>query len=357
MLMSGFMALTLFCACESKGSQFVVSGELADSLQSSLYLYEVVSEARLVDSTRIEQGKFTLRHSTSGEPKLYLLSSPLGSLYFVADSSTQMQIKQATQPSAIPYIIETADEENKAIYAIQKGVREFEIQSLQSKNIAQLDSLVTALREHLLRDYIYANPRSMAAIVALLQAPHQIPLFQAESGKKQDVQAYGAVATAFETFRPTSLYTPVLREKALLGMAIKSDTQAQMAQQQRLINQAQVASFPPITLYDNRGVEQSLAKVAQQHNKVILAFVAMSAPETPRIISKLRAIYKQEETSGLEIFLVALDPDKSSWLQAVRTLPWISTWDPEGKVALTYNVRQLPTFYMIQNDEIRELTL
>lgn len=351
------MLLALLPSCQHSGNQFEIRGELADTLNTTLYLYEVVGEAQLVDSANVEKGSFTLRHSASGDAKLYQLAMPQGALYFSADNSTQLQIASAKAGDAMPFAFVNADEENKSIYAIQQQVRAFEMAMQQTREVPTLDSLVTQLRQQLLHDYIYTNPRSMAAIVALLQAPFNIPLFHPESGNKDDIQAYGAVATAFETFRPASVYTAVLKERALLGMAIKSKAQTQKAREQQLLSQAKVEAFPPIQLYDNHGVERSLSNIAAQHPKVILGFIAMGAQSSPQVISRLRSIYAREKGEGLQIFLVALDQDKSLWLQSVRTLPWINTWDPEGRTATTYGVQRLPEFFMIQGDEIRELSL
>lgn len=356
-LVGGLLLLVLVSACGQSGHQFSVRGELTDTLNSMLYLYEVVGGPQLVDSVKIEKGRFTLHHAASGDAKLYQLSTSLGSLYFSADSSTQLQIMPSKTGNALPFEFANADEENKAIYTIQQEVRAFEEETRQTQDIATLDSLVSNLRQHLLQDYIYAQPRSMAAIVALLQAPFNIPLFFPESGRKDDIQAYGAVATAFETFRPNSVYTPMLKEKALLGMAIKSKAQTQQVREQELISKATEMAFPPIHLFDSNGVERSLADVAAHHPKVILGFIALGAEEAPSIISRLRSIYEREKGAGLEIFLVSLDQDKTLWLQSVRTLPWINTWDPEGRTASSYGVQRLPLFFMIQGDEVRELTL
>ena len=149
----------------------------------------------------------------------------------------------------------------------------------------------------------------------------------------------------------------MLKEKALLGMAIKSKAQTQQARERELLSQAKEMAFPPIHLYDSKGVERSLADVAAQHPKVILGFIALGAEDAPSVVSRLRGIYEREKREGLEIFLVSLDQDKSLWLQSVRTLPWINTWDPEGRSASSYGVQRLPLFFMIQGDEVRELTL
>lgn len=356
-IVGGLMLLVLISACRQSGHQFSVRGELIDTLNSMLYLYEVVGEPQLVDSVKIEKGRFTLHHTASGDAKLYQLSTSVGSLYFSADSSTQLQITSSKAEGAMPFEFVNADEENRAIYAIQQEVCAFEMTTRQTQDIAALDSLVSNLRQHLLQDFIYAEPRSMAAIVALLQAPFNIPLFFPESGNRDDIQAYGAVATAFETFRPNSVYTPMLKEKALLGMAIKSKAQTQQARERELLSQATEVAFPPIHLYDSKGVERSLADVAAQHPKVILGFIALGAEDAPSVVSRLRSIYEREKGEGLEIFLVSLDQDKSLWLQSVRTLPWINTWDPEGRSASSYGVQRLPLFFMIQGDEVRELTL
>ena len=110
------MLLALVSACRQSGYQFSVRGELTDTLNSMLYLYEVVGKPQLVDSVKIEKGCFTLHHAASGDAKLYQLSTSVGSLYFSADSSTQLQITSSKAEGAMPFEFVNADEENRAIF-------------------------------------------------------------------------------------------------------------------------------------------------------------------------------------------------------------------------------------------------
>ena len=69
------MLLVLISACRQSGHQFSVRGELTDTLNSMLYLYEVVGAPQLVDSVKIEKGRFTLHHASHSKWRCQTLSA------------------------------------------------------------------------------------------------------------------------------------------------------------------------------------------------------------------------------------------------------------------------------------------
>ena len=66
----------------------------------------------------------------------------------------------------------------------------------------------------------------------------------------------------------------------------------------------------------------------------------------------LKELYRKYRNSGLEIYQVSLDEDKTAWASAVKDqqLPWISVCDFQGSnspAVGAYNITALPSNFLI----------
>ena len=64
-------------------------------------------------------------------------------------------------------------------------------------------------------------------------------------------------------------------------------------------------------------------------------------------------MYAKYKEQGFEIYQISFDTDKHFWQTSASNLPWTCVRDGNGAAssyALLYNVRQLPTFYLINKD-------
>lgn len=353
-----FFFVTLLLGACSKQDAFEIKGQLDQNTNSKLYLYELLETPKLIDSVEIKDGNFVLQYRASGEPRLYRITTPQGSLFFAADSATRLSYQKATEEASfMPMQLVEGDPDNKLIFALQLRTKRFEQEVQKATTKEQVEQLHSDYAQYLMQEVIFANPRSMAALTALLQAPLGIPFFRPELGNVKDRQAYGAVATAFDTYRPTSPYTELLRKRTLEAMAINRAQREKIEKMSSLIEGAQLVDYPEISLYDNHGNEQKLSQLVKEHKRVLLGFVAMGAEDNPRLMALLRGWYKQEKPKGAEIFLISLDPDKQLWLQASASLPWVNAWDPYGKVAALYGVQSLPIFFSVSEEGVQRIKL
>jgi hypothetical protein len=65
-------------------------------------------------------------------------------------------------------------------------------------------------------------------------------------------------------------------------------------------------------------------------------------------------VYDEYHKKGLEIYQVALDPDKALWASVMKeqNLPWINVCDGLGtasRYAATYNISSVPTAFIIKD--------
>ena len=167
-----------------------------------------------------------------------------------------------------------------------------------------------------------------------------------------DLRIIGAVANAFNSFRPDDPRTDYLVNVLLDGqrrrrsMSAPTDTLY-----------ADVASIIDIKLQDYHGKDYSLSKVAAENRVVLLDFTAYTAEFSPQINKLLNDIYQSYHSRGLEIYQVSLDQDNVAWRQSAENLPWITVFDPmsvNSKNVGTYNVTSIPTTFIIKGGDIVE---
>lgn len=67
----------------------------------------------------------------------------------------------------------------------------------------------------------------------------------------------------------------------------------------------------------------------------------------------LNRVYRDYNSKGLEIYQISFDSDTHHWKNAAIELPWKTVLDPHSvnsTLLRTYNVRELPTTYILNKD-------
>ena len=147
---------------------------------------------------------------------------------------------------------------------------------------------------------------------------------------------YTGKYTLFPTIYLQSLQEQVQGAKNALALAEK-------------IYEAEVTSFPNISLPDMNAKNIELASL--EGKPFILMFWTITEPSQKMFNNDLKELYKKYRSSGLEIYQVSLDEDKTAWASAVKDqqLPWISVCDGKGAMSPSvnaYNVYSVPTMYV-----------
>lgn len=152
---------------------------------------------------------------------------------------------------------------------------------------------------------------------------------------------YAAVATSFETYRPSDPHTALLAARAREGQA---ERRKRAGKGVRL--QATRSGMIEISLPGLDSKEKKLSSLLGKGKPVVVAFVMMTREDTPAINRELRRIY---DSGRADIYEVSLDADRFAWREAARALPWTAVVDPDGaesNAALQYNVGSLPAFFI-----------
>ena len=195
-----------------------------------------------------------------------------------------------------------------------------------------------------------ADPSGIVAYYTINKYIGGKPLF--DPLNDNDLRIIGAVANAFNSFRPDDPRTDYLVNLLLDGQRRR---RAMTAPTDTVY--ADVTSLIDIKLQDYHGKEYSLAKVAEENRVVLLDFTAYQTEISPQLNKLLNDIYQSYHSRGLTIYQVSVDQDNVAWRQAAKNLPWITVFDPRSinsQYVGYYNVTGIPTTFIIRNGEIVE---
>ena len=262
---------------------------------------------------------------------------------FVADAgtfATSYSVEGSESSTAIKAITLAQLDANQAISRLRKEYEDKMISdtTYRTKVLAAADAY-----KEVARKYIYSAPMSTAAYFALFQQIDGLLFFDLYD--RNDVKAYGAVATSYDHTYPESP-----RSKHLYNLTLQS---MKVLRAQRPADYSNVEtkeiSFLDIELPDVRGEVVKLSTVAP--GKVVLInFTAYQTEWSPALNMALGELYTKYHDQGLEIYQVSLDSDFHFWRNGASNLPWITVRDPQSvysQVAGLYNVKQLPTLFIL----------
>jgi len=347
-------ALLVLASC-GKSGKFSISGKVENAKKDTLYLEHVgMNEVDVLDSAILSgDGEFAFKQKAPEfAPEFYRLRLKDQVINLTVDSTEEIIVNTNAAKFATSYSVEGSDNcvqiQKMNVAAIQTKVAIDSLVKLNEKKQiqgAQFDSavqLVLSKYKNNASKSIFANPKSGAAYFALFQKIHGYLIFNPY--KKADLRVFAAVATSFDVYRPNSPRSKHLKEFTLQAMkATREPAPVQIREEQVSVK----GSFE-ITLPDKSG---NIQKLSSQIGKVsLLCFTAYQTKYSPAVNLELRDIYSSDKSRGLEIYQVSLDPDENFWKVSAANLPWICVRDAEGQYsqfARTYNVSQLPTFFIL----------
>ncbi len=349
-------------ACQDEKEKFHIEGSILNAEQQTLYLEEVgTGDILSLDSATLgKDGTFDFKYEGTSYPMFYRLRLGNQSIPFTADSVTHLILKADAQALSPNYELIESDQYNYQIRDIvrYRYTQDKKIDSLMlsyqegklsvSEAQEQIRQEVKTLKENFCKRYIYVEPKSPVSYFALFQTKDKAPYFSAE--QDNDYRVFAAVATAYQVYYPQAPYTHFLEKIAKQAIArhrLLSKREEELTKV--LKEKVKTVSFPEINLPDQRGEIQSLSQTAKRGD-VLISFTTYSARWSPMLVNTLRKL--KEKKPKLQIYEVSMDRDAYLWENAVRNLPWITVRDPEAKVFTSYNVQELPTFYLIKGEKL-----
>ena len=352
-LMIAVAALAIASCSEKK---FHVEGSISNAKDSLLLLENVgIEEINVVDSVRLDaDGTFSFSGDAQEAPEFYRLRIAGQIINVSIDSTETVTVKAQYPQMATDYEISGSDNCLKirelALKQIDLRQRAIAVNENESLTVeATNDSILGMIRQYkdeVKKDYIYAAPDKAYAYFALFQTLGDMLLFNPRTDR-EDIKAFAAVATSWDSNYPNSARGANLHNIAIEGM---KNVRINDAARNQNIDASKISSAGviDIALRDNKGKMRRLTDLKGQ--VVLLDFHVFAANESPARILLLRELYNKYHGQGLEIYQVSIDPDEHFWKQQTAALPWINVRDGEGLQSQTlaiYNVQGIPDYFLI----------
>lgn len=347
------------------GKKFQVSGVISDA-SDSLLLFENMSlnGPVVVDSVRLgADGSFSFEGEAPTAPEFYRLRIARQIINVAVDSTEHVTVKASYPTMTGSYEVEGSTEclKIRELALMQLNLQAQINAVVQNPNVSyekEADSVRTILEVYKYKvknDYIFKEPWRAYAYFALFQTitlGQQVGLIFDPQSKKEDVQAYAAVATSWDTYHPGSERGTNLHNIAIEGM---KNVRILQAEQNQTIDASKInnSGVIEVALPDRNG---KTCKLTSLKGKVVLLdFHLFASKGSTERIMHLRDLYNKYHAQGFEIYQVSLDPDEHFWKESVAALPWVCVRDANstGSVYLTqYNVQSLPTFFTIDRNNV-----
>ena len=351
------VVLAALTVASCNNNKFTVEGQISGAKDSVLYFENVGIEGiNVLDSVKLsDNGDFSFSEAANQAPEFYRLRIADQIINVSIDSTETVQIKGEYPGMASNYTVSGSDNCSKirelALKQMDLQAKAIALQSNTELGIVKANdsimTLINAYKEDVKREYIYKEPFKAYAYFALFQAIGNYLIFNPRTNK-DDIKAFAAVATSWDTYYPHAERGQNLHNIAIEGMKNQRIVEAQNADIQIDANKVQEAGVLNISLLDNKGQQRNLTDLKGQ--VVLLDFHIFAMENSPARILQLREIYNKYHAQGLEIFQVSLDSDEHFWKQQTAALPWVSVRDEEGvnsQRLMLYNVQAVPDFFLI----------
>ena len=349
--------LAAMTAASCSNNKFNVEGQIANAGDSVLYFENVGLEGiQVLDSVKLgDDGNFAFSGDPTEAPEFYRLRIADQIINVSIDSTETVQIKAEYPGMAANYTVSGSDNCEKIRELTMKQM------DLQAKAIAiqqntalgikvigdSIQSLINIYKDDVMRNYIYKEPNKAYAYFALFQTLGQWLIFNPRT-EKEDIRAFAAVATSWDTYYPHAERGQNLHNIAIEGMKNQRIVAAQNQDLEVDASKVSEAGVLDIALTDNKGQMRHLTDLKGQ--VVLLDFHVFAMDESPARILMLRELYNKYHAQGFEVYQVSLDPDEHFWKQQTAALPWVSVRDADGvnsQRLMLYNVLSIPDFFLI----------
>lgn len=356
------LAALIMTAC-GKGEQFRVEGTIEGAKDSMLYLVQNALEGvQRLDSVKLkENGTFTFEvEAPTDAPEFYALVAGRHVIHFAVDSTETITVKAKLPTMERDYTID-GNESSLKIRDISRMQQDVQAQlvaiernrdMLPGDQRDSLESILTTYKKQMKRNYIVGNPLLAAAYFAVCQSiTDQGGTFQLFNPltNRDDIRCYAAVATAWD-----GMYPDAPRTKQLCNMAIKGMDNTATPQQQALEVDADKVSETGIIDINLPDINSHLHSIKDMKGKVVMIdFTMYGAKESAERTRLMRSLHEKYHEQGFEIYQISLDDDLHFWKFACENLPWVCVHETDGTTTNIYNVKNLPTFFLVnRNNEI-----
>ena len=345
-------------SCDNR--KFNVKGEIAEAKDSVLYFENMSLDGPVtVDSVKLGgDGAFSFSEKAPEAPEFYRLRIAGQIINLSVDSTETITVKASYPAMATGYTVEGSAEcatiKELALKQIDLQRRVIAVQRNATLGFDQTNDsiarMIEADKKDIKLNYIYKAPMRPSSYFALFQTLGNMLIFNPRENE-DDIKAFAAVATSWDTYHPKAVRGQNLHNIAIQGMRDIRIVKNQRAAQMVDASKVRVADLIDISLLDNKGKTRRLTDL--KGKVVMLDFHVFGSEGSTKRIMQMREIYNKYHGRGLEIYQISLDPDEHFWKTQTAALPWISVRDGEGlqsRNLAMYNIQSIPTFFLIGRD-------
>ncbi len=352
------LVVAALASCDNR--KFRVGGNITEATDSVLYFENMSLDGPVaVDSVKLGgDGSFSFSGKAPEAPEFYRLRIAGQIINLSVDSTETITVKAAYPTMATAYEVEGSAEcaviKELALKQIGLQGRVMAVERNAALGFDQArDSvarMIEAYKQDIKLNYIFKAPMRASSYFALFQALGNRLIFNPRESE-DDIKAFAAVATSWDTYHPGSLRGKNLHNIAIEGMRtvriVRNNRAAAMVDASKI----NTTNIIDIALSDNKGAVRRLTDL--KGKVVMLDFHVFGADGSTKRIMQLRDVYNKYHARGFEIYQVALDPDEHFWKTQTAALPWISVRDADGLQShylQLYNVQSIPTFFLVGRD-------
>ena len=340
LLIAVFAALMSGC---SKNNSWTVEGRI-DGADGKVMVVEGCHNGQWypIDSVKLDAtGGFKVSHEAQGYPDIFRLRLGDKILYFPIDSIETVTVMAKADAFDSEYTL-SGSPSAEQLMEIDRKVR-----TVMNEKGVEGASRDTMLKRYL-GGMLLGNPSGIVSYYIVNKKVGKHPLFDPTNSK--DLKVIGAVATAFEQFRPNDPRTSYLHNLYI-------DSRLAMPQSRKDTIVAAQTGLINISLPDATGAQRSLADVARESKVVLLSFIDYADEAAQALNRDLRRIYEKYHGQGFEIYQVSVDRDPFLWKRVSESLPWVCVYsDPTVSIRplVDYNVQDIPTMFVISHGDIKD---
>ena len=348
------LAVLAMASCTEK--KFHVEGNITNAKDSLLYLENVgIEDISVIDSVRLDDdGAFSFSGAAQEAPEFYRLRISDQIINLSIDSTETVTVRAQYPQMATKYEVEGSDNclkiKELALKQIDLQQRAIAVSEDEQLTVKQTNDsilqMINRYKEDVKANYIFKEPNKPYAYFALFQTLGNMLLFNPRNDK-DDIKAFAAVATSWDTYYPNAERGANLHNIALEGMRNVRIAEAERAATIDA-DKVQTTGVIDLPLRDNKGRLRHLTDLKGQ--VVLLDFHVFATNDSPTRILMRRELYNKYHAQGLEIYQVSLDPNEHFWKQQTAQLPWISVREEDGLQSPTlslYNLQGVPEFFLI----------
>lgn len=337
--------LAFLCSCAS--DEFTITGSWLDAKGQTAYLERHgIDKTEIIDTCVLnsQTGDFSFSALRPEAPEFYHLRVNGRTFVFAIDSTERVVVNIDSTVSVkgspnTQKIIEVQNEVRTAGDTLSLLFNSFTSGRITRQQLDDSIYSVVLNYKTKMREMIQKNPSSVVSYYALFKKlPFQISVF--DPYDPADYHYFVLVANMWKKKYPNSL-----RFQQLVNMMADAKQKNKVVKPV-VTDDTPVSANIDIVLADHVGRKVALSSLKGKSVLLLFCYLADMDDDVLTSLGYLRNMYKDK----FEIYMVNYDKNIRMWRDKSATYPWISVLDLDESTFQTYNLKNLPSNFLLDMD-------